>query len=724
MMKKTRKRSELQLCNWLALVKILLLSVMLSGCYLTDSSLHQQRNLTHPLPYQFFLYNDDESTGYGFSKMYVGQANGREFDVTSHDAIVSMSFEQFDRKNKIYWGLIHSVDEKGKETFFNLLAKIDRKKMQIYLPADGPKKFDTRAALLQAFADRKIFNSPTANYSIYDLGKSDQKARAEALVKAGEKENGDSAISLRKTQNIDLTRASWRKAGDKVRHKLTQVNSIDEKIQAYGFSKVEHTTLPFYNNTSLVRVSGTWEPESLALYFLYDGDALYHLNGMSPVIHEYNKSHAPVLNEDTAAAYLWYFGFFVRSEQQPFLVLNSSADTYYPKAANANLQNQLARSVKSPVCKQSEEADSFDCKVVILYSGALFQADMKVESSGMVSMSSDNPLHSGFPEVDAPVTVAATGDRFELKYHPRIDEVSALRTKIIKLGETPYLLANGVSNVPKKYLDDKGKVILNISDEATTGLVFTYDKLKFSARFSGKTHLIEIPLSAIEAVYSKETGDGLLLTDNADTQSQPATLPSPRPSTGEPATSQPAEPSRQVATSRWVHDSPVENGVRKHYLYNFASTALGNYANPFLRVECKSSGVNVVVMWGKPMKNMYPESSNQEAVRVDAKFGRSGWKTLAWALSGDRFVTYPPTAFNAVGSGVDSAIFSLLGMDSISKRNSAMFAWNARSFVNQLRSHDSLVLSAQDSSNREVKLNIDLAGYRELSQQHFAGRCR
>jgi len=124
------------------------------------------------------------------------------------------------------------------------------------------------------------------------------------------------------------------------------------------------------------------------------------------------------------------------------------------------------------------------------------------------------------------------------------------------------------------------------------------------------------------------------------------------------------------------------------------------------------------------MKNMYPESSNQEAVRVSAKFGQADWKTLAWSLSRDRFVTYPPTAFNSNGSGVDSAIFSLLGMDTISKRNSAMFEWNARSFVNLVRGNNHLVLSARDSSNRDVTLNIDLTGYSETARQHFGSRCR
>ena len=129
-------------------------------------------------------------------------------------------------------------------------------------------------------------------------------------------------------------------------------------------------------------------------------------------------------------------------------------------------------------------------------------------------------------------------------------------------------------------------------------------------------------------------------------------------------------------------------------------------------------------MWGKPMKNMYPEASNQEAVRVSVKFGQSGWETLAWAMTNDRFVTFPPTAFNSIGSGLDSAIFSLLGMDKISQRNSEMFDWSARSFVSQIRRNDSLVVSARDSSNRDVTLNVDISGYSELARKHFGSQCR
>lgn len=718
-MKAVRTYNVRQWSNWMKAVATMLLCIIISGCYLSENSFQENRNLTHPLPFRFFLHSEDKSTDFGFSKMYAGQANDRSYEVTSNDAIVSISFEQLDRKNNIYWGLVHSVDEKGKETFFNLLAKIARGQMQIYQPPDAPREFKTRDSLVQALADKKLLESPTRNYAIYDLGKPDQKAQAEALVQANKKGSGDSDFSLDTPATIDLTRARWRPANDNIRQKVLQAEVLDEKIRVHGFTDIELISLPFYKSTSLVRVSGHWKPDSLQFYFIYDGNSLFHLNGASPVVHEYNKSHPPIINAHTAASYLWYFGFFVRSKEQPFLVLNSNTDTFYPKSGNASLQNKLAGSLKAPVCEKNVNEEEFDCKVVMLYSGSVFEADMRVARNGMLSMLSDSPLHSGFPMVDAPVTVAAASDRFELSYHPRINDISTLRKQIIKRGETPYILANGrsgVLNVPTNYLDEKGKVVLNISDQATTGLVFTYDKLKFTARFSGKSNLVEIPLAAIEAVYSKETGQGLLLSETTNSTSRPA----PQAATKKPQRTKPAQPVK----SSWVHDSPIENGVRRNYLYNFASTALGSYANPFLRVACGSDGVNVAIMWGKPMKNMYPESSNQEAVRVSAKFGQADWQTIAWSLSRDRFVTYPPTAFNSIGSGVDSAIFSLLGMDTISKRNSAMFEWNARSFVNLVRSNNKLVLSARDSSNRDVTLNIDLTGYRESARKHFSSRCR
>ncbi len=108
---------------------------------------------------------------------------------------------------------------------------------------------------------------------------------------------------------------------------------------------------------------------------------------------------------------------------------------------------------------------------------------------------------------------------------------------------TPHLLVDATQEgvvVPEQYIDD-GKIILNISPVAIERAEFGNDWVFFSARFNGKQFNIELPISAIIAIYAKENGRGMVfpeeeVDDDADskslTESAPDTSGDTKPQTG------------------------------------------------------------------------------------------------------------------------------------------------------------------------------------------------
>lgn len=143
-----------------------------------------------------------------------------------------------------------------------------------------------------------------------------------------------------------------------------------------------------------------------------------------------------------------------------------------------------------------------------------------------------------------------------------------------------------------------------------------------------------------------------------------------------------------------------------------------------------SDGMDIEVMWGAPMKNMYPDASMPTATRVFAEFGGAAKWDMGWQPSSDGFITRAPGVQLDVGSSLDSFIFSILGMDSISKSNKEMFNWSAEQFFNRMakQAHSSsenhlLRLSARNTSNRKLTLEFDLTGLNESANQHFKGVC-
>jgi stringent starvation protein B len=76
---------------------------------------------------------------------------------------------------------------------------------------------------------------------------------------------------------------------------------------------------------------------------------------------------------------------------------------------------------------------------------------------------------------------------------------------------TPYLLVNadypGVQ-VPEAHVTG-GQIVLNISPNACRGLHLEYDRIVFSARFSGVISQIVVIPGAVRAIYARENGRGM-----------------------------------------------------------------------------------------------------------------------------------------------------------------------------------------------------------------------
>ena len=80
-------------------------------------------------------------------------------------------------------------------------------------------------------------------------------------------------------------------------------------------------------------------------------------------------------------------------------------------------------------------------------------------------------------------------------------------------GLTPYLnvKVNGETRVPAAYVKN-GEIVLNISASATRHLTVDNYGVRFSARFSGSSQEVAVPLDAIAGVFAKETGYGFAFT--------------------------------------------------------------------------------------------------------------------------------------------------------------------------------------------------------------------
>jgi stringent starvation protein B len=92
---------------------------------------------------------------------------------------------------------------------------------------------------------------------------------------------------------------------------------------------------------------------------------------------------------------------------------------------------------------------------------------------------------------------------------------------------TPHLVVDaGIAGVevPRQYVKD-GKIVLNVSWNATANLRLGNEEVSFSGRFGGASMSIRAPLHAVLAIYARETGQGMIFADDDVDAPGPGTGP-------------------------------------------------------------------------------------------------------------------------------------------------------------------------------------------------------
>lgn len=97
----------------------------------------------------------------------------------------------------------------------------------------------------------------------------------------------------------------------------------------------------------------------------------------------------------------------------------------------------------------------------------------------------------------------------------------AVHEWIVDSNLTPHLLVNAEKpgvDVPPSTIQD-GRVVLNISPGAVRDLIIDAELVTFVARFGGVSQSVAVPVAAVEAIYARENGRGMMFPDDGDLDS-------------------------------------------------------------------------------------------------------------------------------------------------------------------------------------------------------------
>ncbi|MGH8183332.1 MAG: ClpXP protease specificity-enhancing factor [Rhodanobacteraceae bacterium] len=104
-------------------------------------------------------------------------------------------------------------------------------------------------------------------------------------------------------------------------------------------------------------------------------------------------------------------------------------------------------------------------------------------------------------------------------------------------GLTPYIVVDagkpGVKVPPQAITE--GKVVLNLAPRAVARLEIGNVAITFMARFGGVSQSVSVPVAAVQAIYARENGQGMLMAEDAA-----GTAPAVEPTASTPAQSAPS----------------------------------------------------------------------------------------------------------------------------------------------------------------------------------------
>jgi len=100
-------------------------------------------------------------------------------------------------------------------------------------------------------------------------------------------------------------------------------------------------------------------------------------------------------------------------------------------------------------------------------------------------------------------------------------------------GLTPHIIVDAGRTdveVPNAYVKD-GKIVLNVSLNATQRLQLLNQGIEFDARFAGIVHHVGVPMTAVLGIYARETGEGMVFNESGPEAPPPAEAGAPAPKT-------------------------------------------------------------------------------------------------------------------------------------------------------------------------------------------------
>lgn len=177
---------------------------------------------------------------------------------------------------------------------------------------------------------------------------------------------------------------------------ITRINAlIGRPFFKEGKYAVSKDLLPFYSETSLVKVINFATLPNTSKTFISSPSSLLKLDGTQEAIKEANDTFGLFLTKENVIRYASFFFSMLQTPDGKFKLIETVEDIPFSSAIEDELLHSLSELISPPTVKQEE--DGFLITASILYGQTLYDAEVTVSKTGTVEIRNEEPVYDDLP---------------------------------------------------------------------------------------------------------------------------------------------------------------------------------------------------------------------------------------------------------------------------------------------------------------------------------------
>lgn len=184
----------------------------------------------------------------------------------------------------------------------------------------------------------------------------------------------------------------------------TILDKLNPAFEGVVFDPLETTILaqetPFYPGFRLLDIADHSQQPARRRFAVYSPERHFIINFSNEPIYAFNRALPVALDENNIADYVRFFFSHVRGRHGRFLVVENVDDINWKNDPPLTARRAVAKMIAPVALERIDEKGHYHLRACMIFKDSLFRSMVRVEPTGLVSLSDEELLVEDIPVFD------------------------------------------------------------------------------------------------------------------------------------------------------------------------------------------------------------------------------------------------------------------------------------------------------------------------------------